>query len=126
VNKIQVFSDSEVFADVKDFLDGLNFNETFTPHSLMDTHFFVINRTAQTYELSNISKRISNKLDATTDVAWQPKLTEYLLESAYLEPYFLRLKPSLFKKAEKFRAEQGFKSKSALGDYIFSNFFKDK
>lgn len=126
VNKIQVLSDLETFTDIKDFLESLDFRESFTPVSLMDTHFFVIDRSAQTYELSNISRRISKRLDAIDDMAWQPKLTEYLLESAYLEKYYIRLKKSLFKKAEDLRAEKGDISRSALGNIIFSEYFKDK
>ena len=125
MNKIQLLSDNEVFDEIKDFLDRFGYTESFMPVSLQDTHFFVVNRTAQSYELSNVTKRISNKLDATKDSAWQPKLTEYLLESAYLEPYFIRLKPSIFKKAETFRVDCGL-SKSALGNLIFSDFFKEK
>lgn len=126
MSKIQILSDLDVFDEIKDFLTRFGYNESFTPVTLQDTHFFVINRASQSYELSNVTKRIKNGLDATSDKLWQPKLSEFLLESAYLEPYFIRIKPSLFRKVEMFRAENGGISKSAIGNIIFSEFFKNK
>lgn len=107
------------------FLKQQGYEASFIPNKIEDTHFFVIDKAAMTYELSNVTKRIKTRFDITQDEMWQPKLMEELLKSAYLEPYYIRLKPGVFEKAEKDRKEKGL-SKSAIGNLIFSAYYKNE
>jgi len=124
MSKIEILSDTDSYERLVNFLNDEGYAESFCPEKLMDTHFFVVNRTSQTYELSNVSKRISKKLNAIEDPSIETKLMEFMLEGSYLEPYYIRLKPSIFKKAEKYRADRGL-SKSGVGNLIFGEFLKN-
>lgn len=121
MSKIEILSNTDSYERVLNFLTDEGYTESFCPEKLMDTHFFIVNRTAQTFELCNMSKRISKKLNAIDDPSIETKLMEFMLEGSYLEPYYIRLKPSIFKKAEKYRADRGL-SKSGLGNLIFGEF----
>lgn len=125
MNKIQVFSDTTTFEKIETFIKSMGYTEGFCPEILMETHFFIIDRTSQKYELSNISKRLKARLDAVDDRTWQAKLMEFLAQESYLEYYSGRLRPVIFKKVEQYRIENGL-SKSAVMNTLFSMALKNK
>lgn len=125
MSKIEILSDTDTYERVINFLQDEGFTESFSPDNLKDTHFITVNRSAQTYEINNVSKRVAKKINAIQDLSYETKLMEFLLEGEYLEPYFLRLKPMIFKKAEKFRSERGL-SRSAVGNLIFGEYLKNE